>query len=65
MMLDAKSGLMVMNGRVTVMGVPTVIYSMDVCGSTLAAGTFDGHIAVIPLEPLIADPPKTGSFELS
>ncbi len=49
-MLNAADGIVIMSGQVTADETPTVIYSMDVRGTSLAVGTFDGRTAVIQFD---------------
>ncbi|WP_168879210.1 hypothetical protein [Rhizobium sp. P28RR-XV] len=51
-LLSAADGVVVITGQVTIEGLPTVIYCMDVVDGSLAVGTFDGRIAVIPFDQL-------------
>ena len=53
-LFDAADGTVAVAGRVTIGGIPTVIYAMDAHDETLALGTFDGRIAVVTVAALKA-----------
>ncbi|MFS8057020.1 hypothetical protein QD357_30085 [Rhizobium sp. BR 317] len=63
-LLNAADGAVVITGHVTIEGLPTVIYCMDAADGSLAAGTFDGRIAVIPFGQL-RNGGSTGRIELA
>ncbi|QCL74853.1 MULTISPECIES: hypothetical protein [Agrobacterium] len=62
--LNAADGAVVTTGQVTIEGLPTVIYCMDAADDSLAVGTFDGRIAVIPFNQL-RNRGNTGRIELA
>lgn len=64
-LFDAATGAIVATGRVTIDGLPTVIFAMDARDDALAVGTFDGRIAVLSARALTSDAFKGGSIELT
>lgn len=62
--LSAADGAVLITGQVTIEGLPTVIYCMDATDDSLAVGTFDGRIAVVPFDQL-RNCGNTGRIELA
>lgn len=64
MLLDAVTGDRIAVGQATVGGLDTVIFSMDARDAALAIGTFNGVVAVITVDELLAQNPDTNVLEL-
>jgi len=53
-LIDAQTGVLRLDARVRLDGLPTLIMAMDAAGGTLLAGTVDGRIAVVEASALCA-----------
>jgi len=59
------TGAVEATGRVSIDGLATVIFAMDASDNALVVGTFDGRIAVVKLEALLARDMSLSRFELN
>ncbi|WMD20922.1 hypothetical protein RAS12_00695 [Achromobacter seleniivolatilans] len=56
LLIEARTGAVVLDAQVHVDGLPTVIYAMDAHDDKLAVGTLDGRIAILAADALRTAP---------